>query len=327
VLLLDDRTSDPGGTLLESLAHGVLTLEKESPRYGPTRRRLSIDKLRGVAFRDGYHDFRIETGRLAVFPRLVAGEHTARVALEPLPSGIPALDALLGGGPDRGTSTLLMGPAGVGKSSIASQYCVAAAKRGERAAMFLFDEGLDMLLARSASLGLPVKEHVDSGRILVRAVNPAELSAGEFTHVVREAVLRDEARVVVIDSLNGFLDSVPGEQFLTLYLRELLTYLNQQAIATIGVLAHHGLVGAVSNTSVDVSYLADNLILLRYFEARGRVRQAISVFKKRSGRHERTIRELTLSDAGIAVGAPLEGFQGVLTGVPAYAGEGESLLK
>jgi circadian clock protein KaiC len=327
VLLLDDRTSDPGGTLLESLAHGVVTLEKESPKYGRTRRRLSIDKLRGVPFQEGYHDFRIETGQLVVFPRLVAGEHQSRVPLEPLPSGIEALDALLGGGPDRGTSTLFMGPAGVGKSSVTSQYCAAAAARGERAAMFLFDESLDTLLARSASLGLSVKEHVDGGRILVRAVNPAELTAGEFSHAVREAVVRHEARVVVIDSLNGFLDSVPGEQFLTMHLRELLTYLSQHGVATLSVLAQHGLVGDGSHPSLDVSYLADNVILLRYFEAHGRVRQAISVFKKRSGRHERTIREFGLGADGITVGAPLERFHGVLTGTPTYEGEGESLLK
>jgi circadian clock protein KaiC len=327
VLLLDDRTSDPGGSLLESLAHGVVTLEKETPRYGRTRRRLSIDKLRGVPFQEGYHDFRIETGRLVVFPRLVAGERKERVALEPLPSGIEALDTLLAGGPDRGTSTLFMGPAGVGKSSLTSQYCAAAAARGERAAMFLFDEGLDTLLARSASLGLPVKEHVDAGRILVRPVNPAELTAGEFSHAVREAVVRNEARVVVIDSLNGFLDSVPGEQFLTLHLRELLTYLNQHGVATLSVLAQHGLVGDAGHPSLDVSYLADNVVLLRYFEAHGRIRQAISVFKKRSGRHERTIREFGLGADGITVGAPLERFQGVLTGIPTYAGGGESLLK
>jgi circadian clock protein KaiC len=320
VLLLDDRTGDTASNLLESLAHGVITLEKESPRYGRTRRRLSIDKLRGVAFREGYHDFRIETGRLVVFPRLVAGEHPARAALEPLPSGVAALDALLGGGPDRGTSTLFMGPAGVGKSSLAAQYCVAAAARGECAAMFLFDESIDTALTRAASLGMPIKAHVDAGRILVRAINPAELTAGEFSHVVRDAVTRREARVVVVDSLNGFMDSVPDEQFLTLHLRELLTYLNQHSVATLTILTQHGVAQDDPRSSIDVSYLADNVVLLRYFEARGRIRQAISVFKKRSGPHERTIREYGLSDAGVVVGAPLEDFQGLLTGVPLYGG-------
>jgi circadian clock protein KaiC len=327
LLLLDDRTSDVGGTLLESLAHGVLTLEKESPTYGRTRRRLSVDKLRGVPFREGYHDFRIETGRLAVFPRLVAGEHHGHVTLEPLPSGVAPLDALLGGGPDRGTNTLFMGPAGVGKSTLAAQYCIAAASRGERAAMFLFDESLATMLARMASLGMPMKAHVDEGRILVRPVNPAELTAGEFSHAVREAVTRDGARVIVIDSVNGFMDSIADEQFLTLHLRELFTYLNQQGVATITVLAQHGLIADTGKTSIDVSYLADNVILLRYFEARGRIRQAISVFKKRSGRHERTIREFGLGAQGIAVGAPLEGFHGVLTGTPKYSGQAEPLLE
>jgi circadian clock protein KaiC len=315
VLLLDDRTGEASGAgLLESLAHGVITLEKESPRYGRTRRRLSIDKLRGVPFREGYHDIRIETGGLRVFPRLVAGEHAAKVVHEPLRSGVAGIDELLGGGPDRGTSTLFMGPSGVGKSSLAAQFCVAAAERGERAAMFLFDEGLDTLLARAASLGMPLKRHVDGGRITIRPVNPAELTAGELSHIVREAVTADEARVVVIDSLNGFMDSVPDEQFLTLHLRELLTYLNGQGVATLTVVTQHGLVPDTSHAAVDVSYLADNVILLRYFESQGRVRQAISVFKKRSGRHERTIRELIMSDRGLEVGPPLAEFAGVLTG-------------
>jgi circadian clock protein KaiC len=327
VLLLDDRTSDPGGSLLESLAHGVVTLEKESPRYGRTRRRLSIDKLRGVAFREGYHDFRIETGRFAVFPRLVAGEHPERVALEPLPSGIAALDALLGGGIDRGTSTLLMGPAGVGKTSVAAQYCAAAAVRGERSAMFLFDESLETLLARSAALGVPLKQHVDTGRIIVRQVNPAELTAGEFSHEVRDAVMRGGARVVVVDSLNGYMDSMPDEQFLTMHLRELLTYLNHQGVGTLTVAAQHGLVGGAMHPSVDVSYLADNVILMRYFEVRGRVRQAISIYKKRSGQHERTIRELGLGSDGITVGPPLEGLNGLLTDAPTYDGEGALLSR
>ena len=327
LLLLDDMTADTGSHLLESLAHGVVTLEKESPKYGRTRRRLSIDKLRGVAFREGYHDFRIETGGLVVFPRLVAGEHRGRVRLEPLPSGLPAVDLLLGGGPDRGTSTLFIGPAGVGKSSLATQYCVAAGARGERAAMFLFDESLDTALARSASLGMPLKEHLDAGRIFIRPVNPAELTAGEFSHAVRSAVTVDGARVIVIDSMNGLMDSVPDEQFMTLHLRELLTYLNQHGAATITVLTQHGLMGDATRSPLDVTYLADNVVLLRYFEARGQIRQSISVFKKRSGTHERTIREFALSATGLTVGAPLEDFQGVLTGVPTYSGTAGPLLR
>lgn len=320
VLLLDDRTGEASGAgLLESLAHGVITLEKESPRYGRTRRRLSIDKLRGVAFREGYHDVRIETGGLRVYPRLVAGEHGGKVVLEPLPSGVAGIDELLGGGPDRGTSTLFMGPAGVGKSSLTLQFCVAAAERGERAAVFLFDESIDTMLARAASLGMLVPPHLAAGRITVRPVNPAELTAGEFSHAVREAVTSG-ARVVVIDSLNGFMESVPDEQFITLHLRELLTYLNGQGVATLTVLTQHGLVPDASRSTVDVSHLADNVVLLCYFEVQGQVRHAISVFKRRSGRHERTIREFIMSDQGLAVGPPLAGFEGVLTGAPHQRG-------
>jgi circadian clock protein KaiC len=220
-----------------------------------------------------------------------------------------------------------MGPAGVGKSSLAAQYCVAAAARGECAAMFHFDESIDTSLTRAASLGMPMKAHVDAGRIVVRAINPAELTAGEFSHAVRDAVTRANARVVVVDSLNGFMDSVPDEQFLTLHLRELLTYLNHHGVATLTILTQHGLVQDEPRSFIDVSYLADNVVLLRYFEARGRIRQAISVFKKRSGPHERTIREFGLSDAGIFVGAPLENFQGLLTGIPVYAGGPEPLRR
>jgi circadian clock protein KaiC len=317
VLLLDDLTADVGGNLLASLAHGVLTLEKESPRYGRTRRRLTIEKLRGVAFREGFHDFRIETGRFDVFPRLVASEHHERSPLEPLPSGIDALDRLLGGGPDRGTSTLVMGPAGVGKTTVVSQYCAAAAERGERAALFVFDETVSTLLARAKSLGIPLARHLQAGRILVRQIDPAEMTPGELSHAVREAVTRDGARVVGIDSLNGYMDSVPDEQYLSMHLRELLTYLNHRGVATFTVLAQHGLVGDGGGRSLDVSHLADNVLLLRYFEALGEIRQAISVFKKRSGPHERTIREFSLGPRGISVGEPIQHFQGILTGVPA----------
>jgi circadian clock protein KaiC len=323
VLLLDDLTADMGGNLLASLAHGVVSLEKESPRYGRTRRRLTIEKLRGVAFREGFHDFRIERGRFEVFPRLVAADHPERFPMEPLPSGLAALDRLLGGGPDRGTSTLLLGPAGVGKSSMVTQYCVAAAERGERSALFLFDETVNTMLARSASLGIAVARHVEASRILVRQIDPAELTPGEFAHAVREAVTRDEARVVAIDSLNGYLDSVPGEQYLSMHLRELLTYLNHRGVATFTVLAQHGLVGDTGRHAIDVSYLSDNVLLLRYFEALGRIRQAISVFKKRSGPHERSICEFALGSSGIRVGDPIDRFQGVLTGVPTIVGGAE----
>ncbi|MCW8196033.1 AAA family ATPase [Proteobacteria bacterium 005FR1] len=328
VLLLDDRTADIGSALLESLAHGVITLERESPTYGRTHRRISIDKLRGVAMREGYHDFRIETGGAVTYPRLVAADHPGRAELTPLPSGIEELDTLLKGGTDRGTNTLLIGPSGVGKSSVATQYALAAAERGEHAAIFLFDETVDTVCARAASLGMPLGEHLDSGLITIRQLDPAELTAGEFSHAVRQAATRDGAKVVVIDSLNGFMDSVPDERFISMHLRELLTYLNHKGVATLTVLAQHGLLGDVKDSTLDVSYLADNVILFRYFEATGEVRRAISVLKKRSGPHERTIREFILGENGITIGAPILEFHGVLTGTPTFVGDNsESLLK
>lgn len=328
VLLLDDRTADMGSALLESLAHGVITLERESPSYGRTHRRVSVDKLRGVAMREGYHDFRIETGGAVTYPRLVAAEHAERTELTPLPSGIDELDRLLEGGTDRGTNTLLLGPAGVGKSTVATQYAVAAAARGEHAALFLFDETVDTVCARAESLGMPLAEHLRSGLITIRQLNPAELTAGEFSHVVRQAVIRDGARVVVLDSLNGFMDSVPEERFISMHLRELLTYLNHNGVATLTVLAQHGLLGQAAGKTIDISYLADSVILFRYFEATGEVHRAISVMKKRSGPHERTIREFTLSGRGIEIGAPIRDFHGVLSGTPTFVGTtAESLFE
>jgi circadian clock protein KaiC len=320
VLLLDDRVADIGGALLESLAHGVLTLERESPNYGRTRRRISVDKLRGAPIREGYHDFRIETGSAVTYPRLVAADHPDRVTLAPLPSGIEALDRLLHGGPDRSTNTLLLGPSGVGKSTVSTQYVIAAAERGEHAAMFLFDETVDTICARAESLGMALAEHLRAGRITVRQLNPAELTAGEFSHAVRKAVDDDGAHVVVVDSLNGFMDSVPEERFISMHLRELLTYLNHRGVATLTVLAQHGLLGEPAGKTIDVSYLADNVILFRYFEAFGEVRRAISVMKKRSGPHERTIREFMLSGEGIQIGEPIREFHGVLSGEPTYVG-------
>lgn len=325
VLLLDDRTADIGGTLLESLAHGVLTLERESPSYGRTRRRISVDKLRGVAMREGYHDFRIETGGGVVYPRLAAAEHKERARLEPLPSGMEALDELLQGGPDRGTSTLLLGPSGVGKSTVATQYAIAAAERGESAAIFLFDETVNTACSRAESLGMPLEKHLDSGAIIIRQLNPAELTAGEFSHAVRKAVTEDGARVVVVDSLTGFIDSLADEHYTSMHLRELLTYLNHQGVATLALLAQHGLF-AEARSNIDISYLADNVILFRYFEAFGEVRRAISVMKKRSGAHERTIREFNLSAEGIQIGEPIREFHGVLAGEPSYVGTTQGAL-
>lgn len=329
VLLLDDRTSTDGDMQVQSIAHGVLMLEHLALGYGAERRRLRVVKLRGSRFRGGFHDFNIQTGGVEVYPRLMAAEHHQEFNSECVTSGVAQLDALLGGGLDRGTSTLLMGPAGSGKSSIAARFVAAAAARGEYAASFLFDEGVGTYLARAAGLGIDLRAGVGAGSIRVQQVDPAELSPGEFSHRVRSAVERDGARVVVTDSLNGYLQAMPDERFLTAQMHELLMYLNQRGVVTILVLAQHGFLGTAVGTPVDVSYLADTVVLLRYFEAAGAIRRAVSVIKKRSGFHENTIREMRLSSKGVEVGEPLTAFRGVLTGVPVYsgaAGVGGSLL-
>ena len=319
VLLLDDRTSDVNDMQLQSVPHGVVELERHTPLYGAARRRLQIVKLRGLDFRDGYHDFAIVTGGIAVYPRLVAAEHRRIVQHEQLSSGLAALDSMLGGGVDRGTSTLIMGPAGSGKSALSTQYAVAAAKRDETVSMFLFEESLSSLFNRSASLGMPLHELVDAGKVHLHQVDPAQLQPGEFAHLVRHAVEHDKTRLLTIDSLNGYLNAVPEERFLLLHLHELLSYLGQNAVATILVFAQHGLLGSAMTSSVDVSYLADCVILLRYFEAHGKIRKALSVVKKRSSGHETAIRDFVLeSRKGISIGEPLEQFRGVLTGIPTY---------
>jgi circadian clock protein KaiC len=319
VLLLDDRTSQAGDLQLQSLAHGVVTLEQLAPEYGAERRRLRIIKMRGVRFQGGYHDFIIATGGLRIFPRLVAAESRLEASYGSASTCIQRLDALLGGGLDRGTSSLFIGPAGAGKSAIATQIAVAAAARGEHVAMYLFDEGLETFRRRAAGLGADVTDHVASGHLTLTQVDPAELSPGEFAERVRTAVVENRASVVVIDSLNGYLNAMPEERFLLAQLHELFMFLRQHGVLAISVVAQHGLVGQMQ-TPVDLSYLADNVLLLRFFEARGAVRQAISVLKKRSGPHEKTIRELRLESSGITVGEPLVEFQGVLTGVPVYQG-------
>jgi circadian clock protein KaiC len=321
VLLLDDRTSTDGDLQVQSIAHGVLMLEQMTVEYGGERRRLRVVKLRGSRFRGGYHDFNIKTGGVELYPRLVAAEHHREFKKESISCSVPELDALLGGGLDRGTSTLIMGPAGSGKSSIAAQFIACAARRGETSAAFIFDEGIGIHMARAAGLGNDIRGEVESGRIRVQQIDPAEMSPGEFAHGVRRSVEQDGARVVVIDSLNGYLQAMPDERFLTAQLHELLTYLNQQGVVTLLVMAQHGFLGANMGTPVDVSYLADTVIMLRYFEAGGAVRRAISVVKKRTGFHEDTIRELRLSSKGIKVGKPLTEFQGVLTGAPTYTGK------
>jgi circadian clock protein KaiC len=316
VLLLDDREVASGDMQLLTLAHGVLLLEQLSPAYGAERRRLRVSKLRGVKYRGGFHDMTIRTGGLTVFPRLVAAEHRPATRSGSLPSGIAAIDSLLGGGIDRGTSTLLMGPAGSGKSTLAMQYVLASAERGENAAMFVFDESRATLLARGRSIHLDLRKHVDSGRVLVQQIDPAEVPPGEFVQLVREQVEQRRISVLVIDSLNGYLNAMPEERFLTIHMHELLTYLGQQGVATLLVVAQHGLMGSSIMAPVDVSYLADSVILLRYFELAGEIRKAISVVKKRSGAHEKAIRPFAIGADGLMVGPPLTEFHGVLSGTP-----------
>ena len=321
VLLLDDRTSSAADLQVQSIAHGVLMLEQMALDYGAERRRLRVSKLRGSRFRGGFHDFAIRTGGIEVFPRLVAAQRRREFKSEPVVSGVAELDALLGGGLDRGTATLVLGPAGSGKSSLATHFASASATRGEKAAAFIFDEGVNTYLGRAAGLGTDLREAVETGHMSVQQVNPAELSPGEFAHNVCAAV-EGGARVVVIDSLNGYLQAMPDERFLTSQMHELLTYLNQQGVVTLVVMAQHGFMGVGMSSPVDVSYLADTVVLLRYFEAGGAIRRAISVVKKRTGRHEETIREMRLSAArGVEVGEPLTAFRGVLTGIPVLVEE------
>ena len=315
VLLLDDRTSTDRDLQLQSIAHGVLSMQNLAREYGIKRRRMEIIKLRGSSFREGFHDYSIRKGGLEVYPRLIAAEHHRGFKQEKVLSGVAEIDALWGGGVDRGTSTLIIGPAGCGKSTIAAGYAIAAAKRGEHAAVYLFDEGIDTMLARLAGLGMRADEQIESGRLAIEQIDPAELSPGEFVARIRQRAKDGKTRIIIIDSLNGFLNAMPGEQFLAIQLHELLTYLNQLGMATFMVLAQHGLIGREMESVVDVSYLADSVLLLRYFEADGEVKQAMSVLKKRSGGHERSIRELKLHH-GIKVGKPLLEFRGVLSGIP-----------
>lgn len=330
VLFLDDKTS-PGeeDQQLESIAHGVISLEQLSPEYGAERRRVRITKLRGQKYRGGYHDFAIVRGGLCVFPRIVAAEHTQVRPEEIVSSGIPAMDALLGGGLSTGTSILLLGPAGVGKSTLSMQYTIEAARHGHASVLFAFDERAETMLQRADGLGMPLREFAESGLIEIRTVDPAELSPGEFAHIVRQAVERDSGknvRIVSIDSLNGYLNAMPEERFLTAQLHELLTYLGHMNVVTFLVVAQHGLLANAMKTTVDTSYLADTVVLFRYFEAQGEVKQLISIVKKRNGQHERSIREFSLGAGGIRIGAPLTHFQGLLTGTPVYQGGAGELI-
>ena len=325
VVLLDDMTSQEGDLQLHSISHGVVLLEQLVIDYGAERRRLRVIKMRGMAFRGGYHDMKIVRGGIEIYPRLVASEHHAEFAGDFTPSGSAALDTLLGGGLERGTNALLIGAAGVGKSSLALTYTMAAAARGERSALFAFDEGRGTILARSRALGLQLGPAMNEGLVLFQQIDPAEMSPGEFASIVRRRVEEDGARLVVIDSLNGYLNAMPDGRFLILQMHELLSYLAQQGVVTLLVLAQHGMVGP-AETPLDISYLSDAVLMLRYFEHAGMVRRAMSVVKKRSGYHEQTIREFQLGPQGLVVGPPLSDFSGVLAGTPTYTGNGTPLL-
>jgi circadian clock protein KaiC len=325
-LLLDERFRDNTDSQVQTIAHGVISLEVLQRNYGITRRRLEVMKIRASSFREGYHDYIIVKGGMLVFPRLVSGEHRGmNVEQENLPSGVPELDSMFNGGVQRGTSTLVVGPTGSGKSTLCTQFVQSAANRGEKSAIFTFDETRQSFNVRSRGLGMDLESHLEDGTIHLDQVDPAELSPGEFVHRIRTGVEGKQWRIVVIDSLNGLLNSMSEEQALTVQLHELLSYLNQVGVASFLVLAQYGILGSAISSPTDVSYLADNVLLLRYFEAEGEVRQAISVMKRRSGPHERSIRELQMSSSKLMIGDPLRNFVGVLTGTPEYKG-GQVLL-
>jgi circadian clock protein KaiC len=326
VILLDDLTSESTDRAVHSIAHSVVHLDQLAPVYGGDRRRLRVVKCRGQSFRTGYHDLTISAGGVNLYPRLVAAEHRKPFTSEIVKSGIAEIDALMGGGFASGSSTLVIGPAGTGKSILVLHYLSAAVARGERAALFLFDEEIGLLFARAKELGIDLAAMRESGKLLVSQMDAAELSPGEFAEQVRRSVDREGSRIVAIDSLNGYQASMPDEQHLVLHLHELLQYLNRQGASTFLTVAQHGMIGEMTQT-IDVTYVADSVIMLRYFEALGRVRRAISVIKKRTGAHEDTIREFRIGASGMTLGPPLEEFQGVLRGVPTYVGRGAPLLR
>jgi len=325
VLLLDDLTTDSLDKTVHSVAHGVIRVEELSPEYGAERRRVRVIKYRARKFRGGFHDFTIRTGGLEVYPRLVSAEHKGAFSRDRLPSGVEGLDAILGGGVERGSSCLILGPAGTGKSLMAIYFIVSAIQRGEKAAFFVFDEEIGLLFDRVEGIGIDLRALVDKGDLVIQQVDAAELSPGEFTALVRDCVDAKNIKTVAIDSLNGYQAAMPEEGFLLLHIHELLQYLNRQGATTFLTVAQHGLVGDMK-APVDVTYLADTVILLRYFEALGEVRRAVSVIKKRAGPHEKTIREFDIGDKGLVVGPPLQGFQGVLRGVPNFVGKGSGLM-
>ncbi len=325
VLLIDNYTSDRSESTVHSIVHGVIGLEVLHREYGSERRRVRVQKIRGSRFREGFHDYRITTGGVVVHPRLVASEHRHEHGQDLISTGITAMDSMLKGGIMRGTSTLMLGAAGVGKSSLSSRFACTAVERGERAAIYLFDESMQVYLQRSAGLGVNLEPHLESGRLHIQQLDPAEVPPGEFVNEIRLRV-QEGAGVVIIDSLNGWMNAMPGEDYLQLQMHELLSFLGGRGVATFLILAQQGVMGPMQSP-IDLSYLADAIILMRYFEAFGEIRKAISIFKKRSGPHEATIRELQMQPGGIVIGDPLTSFQGVLTGVPQFVGNENSILR
>lgn len=326
VLLLDDLTAEAGDLHVQSIVHGVFLLEKLRAGYGIERRQFHIVKLRGVAFRGGTHDYQIEPGGIRIFPRLVSSEHKEGFERKTLSSGVDGLDSLLGGGLDSGTSNLIIGPAGTGKSTICLRFAVSAASRGQKVSIYNFEESLHNLFARATALGLDLDKYVKSGSIMIRKIDPAELTPGQFATVLRESASTEKSDIVIIDSLNGYIHAMPEQQFLMLQLHELLAYLGNRGVCTIMVLAQAGLMGQMQ-TPLDLTYLADSVIVTRYFEAFGSVKKAISVIKKRTGAHEETLRELKIGPPnGLSVGPVLKNFSGIFTGVPTYIGDANAML-
>lgn len=325
VLMLDDRTADAGDLQLHSLAHGVICLEQLASEFGSERRRLRTVKMRGLKYHGGYHDFTIERGGLHVYPRLVAAEHEVSFSTEPVSTGLAGLDALLGDGLAPGTNALLSGPAGVGKTTTAVRCMLSALQRGENAAYFLFDERLPTLMQRCRALDMDLTPYVENGQLTIRQIDPAELTPGQFASEVRNSVEAHNANVVAIDSLNAYLHAMPSDTYLMLQMHELLSYLAQRGVVSLLIVGHHGITGEL-RSDIDISYLADTVMLLRFFEAEGHLRKSIAVIKTRTSDHERTIREFRIDKSGLSIGEPITDFSGILSGAPIYGQRKDDLM-